>query len=385
MGIALDLVTTFPSSSGIKTDDEINADALHDYLEKIEEFLNDLPNNVAITPDISIEDMLSYQVVGSVMSVPPIRYASASQVIIDPCTVWLDNTTFAEISTPLTMTLTSAWIDTGLAEAASSTYYIYIVGDDLAVFSLNGTSPAGHTHYLKIGQVYNDASKDINQFEVITYNFYQYYERLKLPVNSGGLSSIEYVSSSSVKVIGNNYFVLNNGQRVFLHADTTIDMATDLLGAGEGASTIYNIYVIQPTTSPEPICKFDSAASPTGYSNYIHIGYIWNNGSSNFDEGSLRTLDTHTQYIKGHKKNLREVSGIATIANGTSSVTVTFATIGIQDFNNVYKCHLTPQSYHWAVAAAPFIYGYADASNVYIYSHSNTNADVNIQWTVQGD
>ena len=62
-------------------------------------------------------------------------------------------------------------IDTG-AEAASTTYYVYALGDTDATtptfsISTSSTAPSGKTYYLKIGQFKNDSSSNIT--DVVSY------------------------------------------------------------------------------------------------------------------------------------------------------------------------------------------------------------------------
>jgi len=66
---------------------------------------------------------------------------------------------------PTSTTVTWADLDAG-AEAASTTYYVYAVGDtDAATFTIkistSSSAPTGITYYLKLGSFYNDASSNI--------------------------------------------------------------------------------------------------------------------------------------------------------------------------------------------------------------------------------
>ena len=61
--------------------------------------------------------------------------------------------------------ITWAMIDTG-AEASSTTYYVYALGDTAATaptfcISTNSSTPSGKTYYTKIAQFYNDSSSNI--------------------------------------------------------------------------------------------------------------------------------------------------------------------------------------------------------------------------------
>ena len=63
-------------------------------------------------------------------------------------------------------TVTFSSIDTG-SEAASTTYYVYAVGDtDVATFTIkistSSSAPTGVTYYKRLGSIYNDADSDID-------------------------------------------------------------------------------------------------------------------------------------------------------------------------------------------------------------------------------
>ena len=95
-------------------------------------------------------------------------YASASTVTVGTGSIVCNNSagTIRRLRAN-TSTVTMAWsnIDTG-SEAASTTYYVYAVGDtDAATFtvklSTNATSPTGITYYKRLGSFYNNASSNI--------------------------------------------------------------------------------------------------------------------------------------------------------------------------------------------------------------------------------
>ena len=95
-------------------------------------------------------------------------YASASTVTVGTGSIVCNNSagTIRRLRAN-TSTVTMAWsdIDTG-SEAASTTYYVYAVGDtDAATFtvklSTNTTSPTGITYYKRLGSFYNNASSNI--------------------------------------------------------------------------------------------------------------------------------------------------------------------------------------------------------------------------------
>ena len=99
-----------------------------------------------------------------------LTYASASTITVGTGTIICNNSagTVRRLRAN-SSTVTMAWsdIDTS-SEAASTTYYVYAVGDtDAATFtvklSTNATSPTGITYYKRLGSFYNNASSNITQ------------------------------------------------------------------------------------------------------------------------------------------------------------------------------------------------------------------------------
>ena len=124
----------------------------------------DIDANV-IANNNAVDRLFSYYRIGCNIS-----YASASTVSVAAGSVVCSDTagTTRKLRANTTAT-TVTWtnIDTG-SEAASTTYYVYAIGDtDAATFTIvvstNASTPGGtsHDYYKRLGSFYNDASSNI--------------------------------------------------------------------------------------------------------------------------------------------------------------------------------------------------------------------------------
>jgi len=97
-----------------------------------------------------------------------VAYASASTITVGAGSIVCSNSAGSVRrlrANSTAITATWAMIDTG-AEAASTTYYLWAIGDaDTATFtvkiSLSSTAPGSSTYYKRLGSFYNDASSNI--------------------------------------------------------------------------------------------------------------------------------------------------------------------------------------------------------------------------------
>ncbi len=158
-------------------------------------------------------------------------------------------------------------IDTG-AEASSTQYYVYAIGDTASTaptfkISTSSSAPSGITYYLKIAQFYNDASGNIS--DVINYrndNGADYHDVAKAWVNFNG---------SGVVAINNEFNVssiTDNGT-----GDYTVNFSTSFSSANyvvsgmskradDGSASYVGFYTSSPlSTSSARILTYNAAGS----------------------------------------------------------------------------------------------------------------------------
>ena len=99
-----------------------------------------------------------------------LSYASDSTLTVGKGSVGCTNSAKTILRTRIkTSSTTVTWGDLDVpGEAASTTYYVYAVGDtDAAAFTIklstNSTAPGATTYYSRLGSFYNDSSSNITQ------------------------------------------------------------------------------------------------------------------------------------------------------------------------------------------------------------------------------
>lgn len=154
-----------------------------------------------------------------------IAYSSSTTITVGDGYVALPNSTESTIRWRRNTSDTSVTfsnLDTG-SEEASTTYYVYAVGDADAttftvVLSKSATSPTGVTYYKKLGSIYNDSSSNILDDETIV-NDNNYYG-LRLGDWTSKSNATAYLASTDGFVTA-FYSTLDDGNAVVGYTDAS--------------------------------------------------------------------------------------------------------------------------------------------------------------------
>lgn len=175
-----------------------------------------------------------------------LSYASASTLTVASGAAVASNSggtvrRFRRNTTSTTVSWTN--IESGGSEAASTTYYVYMVADnDTATFtvtiSTSSTAPTSVTYYKRLGSFYNDASSNITQITDDSDNDVAFVK---------GTSNFYKIETGSVVIAGLSNSVVSftttfaSAPKVFLvYNDTSATWAASVSGVTTTTATIYN-------------------------------------------------------------------------------------------------------------------------------------------------